>query len=151
MSLTKCCKLKEAEYMEIFQHVSARRLSLELCVTLILRLYDLASYFKSASMVPTVFPGDHTNIHFIQPPAPDRAVVNIFIAWWGTLGGWHMRLLRCAFSFWCFFFFFAGSLYNNCHPLNDCVVDDKLHSQAVCKVHDSYSAAGPQTAPWNCF
>ena len=64
--------------------------------------------------VPTVLPGHHTSIHLIQPPAPETAVINIFIAWWGTLGGWDMLLLLCAFSVWCFF---AGSLYNKCHPL----------------------------------
>ncbi|RXN16530.1 hypothetical protein ROHU_027475 [Labeo rohita] len=37
-----------AEYVEILQHVSVRWLSLETCVTRILRLYEpLASYFKS--------------------------------------------------------------------------------------------------------
>lgn len=179
--------------------MSVRWLSLERCVTRILRLYDpLASYFKSASMVhqllqiwfqncvylwysnlvlffnsrwqsgevqetygdvlwahdrgvPTVLPGYHTNIHLIQPPAPERAVVNIFIAWWGTLGGWDMLLLLCAFSVWCYLLWACTSVTHCFAPLNVCIADDKLHSQAVCKVHGAYSAAGPQTAPWNCF
>ncbi|XP_074524805.1 uncharacterized protein LOC141789327 [Halichoeres trimaculatus] len=47
--LTEFCELHEAEYMEILQHVPVRWLSLERCVTQILRLYvPLASYFKSA-------------------------------------------------------------------------------------------------------
>ncbi|XP_060776788.1 uncharacterized protein LOC132886247 [Neoarius graeffei] len=47
--LTEFCELHETEYMEILMHVSVRWLSLEHCVTRILRLYEpLASYFKSA-------------------------------------------------------------------------------------------------------
>ena len=57
MPVTEFCEPHEAEYMEILLHVSVRWLSLECCVTRILRLYDpLASYFKSASMVPHVIP-----------------------------------------------------------------------------------------------
>ena len=41
----------------------------------------------------------HTNIHLIQPPAPETAVIS---AWCGTLGRWNMRLLFCAFSIWCY-------------------------------------------------
>lgn len=49
---TEFCELHEAEYMEVLLHISVRWLSLERCVTRILRLYEpLASYFKSASMV----------------------------------------------------------------------------------------------------
>lgn len=49
---TEFCELHEAEYMEVFLHISVRWLSLERCVTRILRLYEpLASYFKSESMV----------------------------------------------------------------------------------------------------
>lgn len=48
------------------------------------------------------FSGHHTNSNLIHPPAPESVVVNIFIAWWGTLGGWHMLLLWCAFSVRCF-------------------------------------------------
>lgn len=57
MCVTELCELHEAEYMEILLHVSVRWLSLECCATRILRLYEpLASYFKSASMVPhTIF------------------------------------------------------------------------------------------------
>ena len=52
MSGTEFCELHEAEYMEVLLHVSVRWLSLERCVTRILRLYEpLASYFKSAGMV----------------------------------------------------------------------------------------------------
>ncbi|XP_067294047.1 protein FAM200A-like [Pseudorasbora parva] len=48
--LTEFCELHEAEYMEILMHVSVRWLSLERCLTRILRLYEpLASYFKSAN------------------------------------------------------------------------------------------------------
>lgn len=51
MSETEC-ELPEAEYMEVLLHISACWLSLEHCVTRILRLYEpLASYYKSASMV----------------------------------------------------------------------------------------------------
>ena len=40
------------DYMEVLQHVSIRWLSLERCVTRILRLYHpLAGYFKSASKI----------------------------------------------------------------------------------------------------
>ncbi|XP_056457345.1 zinc finger BED domain-containing protein 5-like isoform X2 [Gadus chalcogrammus] len=47
--LREFCELHEAEYMEVLLHVSVRWLSLERCVTRILRLYEpLASYFKSA-------------------------------------------------------------------------------------------------------
>ncbi|KAM7404155.1 hypothetical protein PAMA_004539 [Pampus argenteus] len=46
--LAEFCELHEAEYMEVFLHISVRWLSLERCVTRILRLYEpLASYFKS--------------------------------------------------------------------------------------------------------
>lgn len=56
MSISEFCELHETEYMEILIHVSVRWLSLELCVTRILRLYEpLASYFKSASMAPYIF------------------------------------------------------------------------------------------------
>ncbi len=55
MSVIEFCELHKAEYMEILLHVSVRWLSLERCVTRILRLYDpLASYFNSASMVPHI-------------------------------------------------------------------------------------------------
>ncbi|XP_053267948.1 uncharacterized protein LOC128425383 [Pleuronectes platessa] len=48
--LTEFCELHEAEYMEVLLHISVRWLSLERCVTRILRLYGpLASYFKSAN------------------------------------------------------------------------------------------------------
>ena len=51
MSGTEFCELHEAEYMEVLLHVSVRWLSLERCVTRILRLYEpLASYFKSAGI-----------------------------------------------------------------------------------------------------
>lgn len=54
MSETEFCELHEAEYMEVLLHISVRWLSLERCVTRILRLYEpLASYYKSASMVIT--------------------------------------------------------------------------------------------------
>ncbi|XP_060769617.1 uncharacterized protein LOC132878008 [Neoarius graeffei] len=47
--LTEFCELHELQYMEVLMHVAVRWLSLEVCVTRILRLYDhLASYFKSA-------------------------------------------------------------------------------------------------------
>lgn len=50
--VTEFCELYEAEYMEILLHVSIRWLSLERCLTRILRLYEpLASYFKSAGMI----------------------------------------------------------------------------------------------------
>ena len=52
MSETEFCELHEAEYMEVLLHTSVRWLSLEHCVTRILRLYEpLASYYRSASMV----------------------------------------------------------------------------------------------------
>lgn len=52
MSETEFCELHEAEYMEVLLHISVGWLSLERCVTRILRLYEpLASYYKSASMV----------------------------------------------------------------------------------------------------
>lgn len=101
--------------------------------------------------IPTVLPGHHTSIHLIQPPAPERAVVNIFIAWWGTLGGWDMLLLLCAFSVWCSLLGACTSVTHCFTPVNVCAVDDKLHSQAVCKVHGAYSTAGPQTDSENCF
>ncbi|XP_048008269.1 uncharacterized protein LOC125243045 [Megalobrama amblycephala] len=48
--LTEFCELHEAEYMEVLLHISVRWLSLERCVTRILRLYEpLASYYKSAN------------------------------------------------------------------------------------------------------
>lgn len=54
MSETEFCELHEAEYMEVLLHISVHWLSLERCVTRILRLYEpLASYYKSASMVIT--------------------------------------------------------------------------------------------------
>lgn len=47
MPVTEFCELHKAEYMEILLHISVRWLSLERCVTRVLRLYDpLASYFK---------------------------------------------------------------------------------------------------------
>lgn len=50
MSETEFCELHEAEYMEVLLHISVRWLSLERCVTRILRLYGpLASYYKSAN------------------------------------------------------------------------------------------------------
>lgn len=52
MFVPEFCELHEADYMEVLQHVSIRWLSLERCVTRILRLYHpLASYFKSASKI----------------------------------------------------------------------------------------------------
>ncbi|KAJ8008669.1 hypothetical protein DPEC_G00080820 [Dallia pectoralis] len=48
--LTEFCELHEAEYMEVLLHISVRWLSLERCVTRILRLYEpLASYYTSAA------------------------------------------------------------------------------------------------------
>ncbi|KAK6290991.1 hypothetical protein J4Q44_G00386090 [Coregonus suidteri] len=48
--LTEFCELHEAEYMEVLLRISVRWLSLECCVTRILRLYEpLASYYKSAN------------------------------------------------------------------------------------------------------
>ncbi|XP_041755489.1 uncharacterized protein LOC121583376 isoform X2 [Coregonus clupeaformis] len=48
--LTEFCELHEAEDMEVLLHISVRWLSLERCVTRILRLYEpLASYYKSAN------------------------------------------------------------------------------------------------------
>lgn len=58
ISVTEFCELHEAEYMEILMHVSVRWLSLERCLTRILRLYEpLTSFnFKSASMIShTIF------------------------------------------------------------------------------------------------
>lgn len=55
MSVTEFCELHELQYMEVLMHVAVRWLSLEVCVTPILRLYDpLASYFKSAGMAPEI-------------------------------------------------------------------------------------------------
>ncbi|KAK1906850.1 4-hydroxy-tetrahydrodipicolinate synthase [Dissostichus eleginoides] len=46
--LAEFCELFESEYLEVLQHASVRWLSLETCVTHILRLYEpLASYFQS--------------------------------------------------------------------------------------------------------
>ncbi|KAF3851757.1 hypothetical protein F7725_005112, partial [Dissostichus mawsoni] len=46
--LAEFCELFESEYLEVLQHASVRWLSLETCVTRILRLYEpLASYFQS--------------------------------------------------------------------------------------------------------
>lgn len=51
MFVPEFCELHESQYMEVLMHVSVRWLSLEVCVTRILRLYDpLTSYFKSAGM-----------------------------------------------------------------------------------------------------